>query len=106
MNGRTGGNPGQRRAGTLTVVAAVAVLATGCGLVHVHVGSSGGSAPTGPATYRAELAYAQCMRTHGLPDFPTPGRSAASGFSTQTNASPNSPAARANAICRHLLLGR
>ena len=72
MNGKTGGNRGLRRAAALAVVAAVAVLTAACGVVHVHFGSSGGSASAGSATYRADLAYAQCMQTHGLPDFPDP----------------------------------
>ena len=72
MSGKTGGNRGPRRAAVLAVAAAVAVLITACGVVHVHLGSSGGSVSTGSATYRAELAYAQCMRAHGLPGFPDP----------------------------------
>jgi hypothetical protein len=90
-------------AAALAVAAAVAVLATACDVVHVHVGSSGGSASTGSATYRAELAYAQCMRTHGLPGFPDPNPSGGFSFSAQPNGNPNSPAARANDACKHLL---
>ena len=104
MNDKTGGRRGPRRAAALAVMAAVAVLATGCGMVHVHVGSSGGSAPTGSAAaYRADLAYAQCMRTHGVPGFPNPHPSGriSVGISGQPHA--NSPAARANDTCKHLL---
>jgi hypothetical protein len=72
MNDRTGGTRLLRRGGALAVAVAVAVLTTACGVVHVHFGSSGGSASTASAAYRAELAYAQCMRAHGLPGFPTP----------------------------------
>ena len=72
MNDKTGGRRGLRRAGILAVVAAVAVLATGCDLVQVHFGGSGSAEPV---TYRAELAYAQCMRAHGLPGFPLPNPS-------------------------------
>jgi hypothetical protein len=94
-------------------VAAVAVLATACDVVHVHVGSSGGSASTGSATYRAEFAYAQCMRAHGLPGFPNPNPSGGPSFhhqrcpprSAQLNGNPNNPAARANDACKHLLPG-
>jgi len=67
MNDKTGGRRGLRRAGILAVVAAVAVLATGCDVVHVHFGGSGSAEP---ATYRAELAYAQCMRAHGPAGLP------------------------------------
>jgi len=103
MNGKTGGNRGLRRAAALAVAAAVAVLTTACGVVHVHFGSSAGSASTGSATYRAELAYAQCMRAHGLPSFPNPNPSG--GPSAHVNVNPNSPAARANDACKHLLAG-
>jgi hypothetical protein len=71
MNGKTGGSRGLRRAAALAVVVAVAVLAA-CG---DRPSSSGGSASTEPATYRADLAYAQCMQTHGLPGFPDPNPS-------------------------------
>jgi subtilase family serine protease len=103
MNSKTEGNRGPRRAAALAVAAAVAVLTTACGVVHVHFGSSGGSAPTRPATYRAELAYARCMRTHGLPGFPDPDPSG--GPSVHMSVNPNSPAAQANDACKHLLAG-
>jgi len=105
MSGKTGGNRGPRRAAVLAVAAAVAVLITACGVVHVHLGSSGGSVSTGSATYRAELAYAQCMRAHGLPGFPDPHPHPSGGPSVHVNVNPNSPAARANDACKHLLTG-
>ncbi len=101
MNGKTGGNQGPRRAAALAVVAAVAAATAACGVVHVHIGSSGGPAPAGPAAYRADLAYAHCMQTHGLPGFPNPSPSGGPSF--QLNSNPNSPAARANDACEHLL---
>jgi hypothetical protein len=101
MNGKNGGDRSPRRAGALAVAAAVAVLTTGCGLVHVHLGSSSGSAPAVPATYRARLAYTHCMRAHGLPGFPGPGPSG--GPSVHVNVNPDSPAGRANDACKHLL---
>jgi subtilase family serine protease len=99
MNGKTGGNRGPRRAGALAVVAAT-ILAAGCG---GSPSSSAGSAPAESATYRADLAYAQCMRAHGLPDFPNPNPSRNSSASGQVTANANSPAARANAACKYLL---
>ena len=86
-------------------MAAVAVLATACGVVHVHFGSSGGSASAGSPTYQAELAYAQCMRAHGLSGFPNPNPSGGPSIHHQLNGNPNSPAARANDACKHLLTG-
>jgi subtilase family serine protease len=97
MNGKTGGSRSRQHAAALAVVAAVAVL-TACG---GSPSPSGGSASTGSATYRADLAYAQCMQTHGVPDFPDPNPSAAINISGHPTG--NSPAARANDACEHLL---
>lgn len=107
MNGKTTGNRGLRRAGALAVAAAVAVLATACG---------GGSAPSSasPPTYAQVLALAQCMRGHGVPDFPDPNASGsytltsngsiegAGGSSIDIN---SSQAQAAYGDCRHLLPG-
>ena len=101
MNGKTGRGP--RRAGVVAVMAAVAVLTAGC-VVQVHFGSS--AAPTAQPPYRAQLAYAQCMRSHGLPWFPDPSPSGGSSYSGQPAGSPGSPAARANDACKHLLVAR
>jgi hypothetical protein len=90
MKDKTGASRGPRRAAALAVVSAVAVL-TACG---GSPSSSGGSASTESATYRAELAYAQCMRAHDVPDFPDPNPSASISISGRPHG--NSPAARAN----------
>jgi subtilase family serine protease len=97
MNGKTGGNQGQRCAAALAVVAAIAVLAACSG----SSSSSGASAPTGRGTYHVDLAYAKCMQTHGVPDFPDPNPSGSISISGQPPA--NSPAGRANDTCKHLL---
>lgn len=105
MNGKTGGNHSSRRAGALAVAAAVAVLATACG---GSPSSSAGSAPAESASYRsatylAGLAYAQCMRAHGVPGFPNPNPSRSSGVSGQVTVNAGGPVARANAACKDLL---
>jgi uncharacterized protein YceK len=104
MNDKTGSNRNLRCARALAAAAAAAVLTAGCGVVHVHFGSSGGPSSTVHATYQQELAYAQCVRSHGLPDFPLPSPSATSG-SWHISVSPGSPATRANDACKHLLSG-
>jgi subtilase family serine protease/uncharacterized protein YceK len=101
MNDRIGGTRLLRCGLALPVAVAVAVLTTGCGVVHVHFGSSGGSGSTASASYRAELAYAQCMRAHGLPGFPNPNQSGGPGTHVHMNAT--GPEARANDACKHLL---
>jgi hypothetical protein len=110
MNGKTGGGP--RRAGALAVMAAAAVLATGCGLVHVHFSASGGPAPAGQAAFQANLAFARCMRAHGVPHFPEPTNSSESfhirssesfHISGHPNGKVTGPRAQAVDACKHLL---
>jgi subtilase family serine protease len=98
MNNKAGGTPGPRRTAALAAVTAATVLVTACG-----AGSSSASGPaaTGSATYRAELAYAHCMQTHGVPSFPDPVPSGNISIHGQPHG--NSPAARANSACEHLL---
>ena len=105
MSDQAGSNRNLRCARALAAVAAAAVLTAGCGVVHVHFGSSGGSSSTEPGTYQQQLAYARCVRGHGLPDFPLPSPSAAAGFSRPMTSSSGSAAARANHACEHLLSG-
>jgi subtilase family serine protease len=99
MNGKTGSRH-WRRAGALAVVAAVAVLSAGCGVVHISFG--GGSAPAQSATNPDDPAYAQCMRNHGMPNFPVASPSANSSRRSQVVARGNSRAAQANDACKHL----
>jgi subtilase family serine protease len=103
MSGMAGSYRGPRRAAALAVAAAVAALAA-CGGSPSPSSSGGGSASARTATYRAVLAYAQCMQTHGVPDFPDPSASGAISISGQPPA--NSPAGRANDACKHLLSAR
>jgi hypothetical protein len=106
MNSKTGGYRRPRRAGALIVAAAVAVLATACG----------GSAPSSVSapTYTQVLALAQCMRGHGVPNFPDPDTSG--GYTLTPNGSiegaggssvdiDSSQAQAAYGDCRHVLPG-
>ena len=103
MNDKTCGNR-LRRAAALALVTGVAVLATACG-------SSDPPSATSP-TYTQVLALAQCMRRHGVPNFPDP--SASGGYSLAPNGSlrgaggssidiNNSQVQAAYGDCRHLL---
>jgi hypothetical protein len=108
MNDKTGSNRGRRRAGALAIAAAVAVLAAACG---------GGSAPSSSVsapTYAQVLALAQCMRGHGVPDFPDPN--ASGGYTLTSHGSiegaggssidiDSSQARAAYGHCRHVLRG-
>ena len=91
MNDKTGSHRNLRCARALAVAAAAAVLTAGCGVVHVHFGSSGGSSSTVPGAYQEDLAYAQCVRSHGLPGFPLPSPSGAAGFSLRNDGQSGQP---------------
>jgi len=101
VNGRTRGSRALRRAAVLPVVAAVAVFATGCDIVHVHVGSSGASASPGSVRFQPTLAFVQCMHSHGLKTFPAPSP----GKSVTLQLTGNSPVVRGYDACKHLLAG-
>src|SRR5215469_8868125 len=99
-----GRRAGLVRAGVLVAAAAVlGLLVTACG---GSGGSPGGTAAVGGSVaYQHALAYARCMRSHGVPGFPDPtsqgeiieiGRMGGS-------AAQNAAAQRA---CLHLLGGR
>lgn len=104
MKDKTGGSRGPRRTRALAVVtAAVAVLTSACG-VHVSFGNGSGNGSTGSATFRAELAFAHCMQTHGLPNFPDPtNANQGFGVSGQLNGPATGPLAQAHNACAHLL---
>jgi hypothetical protein len=84
----------------LTVVAALA-LVTACG-------GSSPSGASGSAKYQEALSYSQCMRSHGVPNFPDPNsagdiiQSAQPGQSDDSNSSTEQAA---DTTCRHLLPG-
>jgi hypothetical protein len=99
-NGDTGGSRGRRRraglrqAGVLAAaVAGIALLAAACG--------GGSSAAAGSATRQQLLAYARCMRSHGVPDWPDPtsqGTFVATGIDAASN-----QVKQANFACQYLL---
>ena len=73
-----------------------ALLATACGS-----GSSRGAYATErPTRVQAALAYARCMRSHGVPGFPDPD---SNGNFNLGNDSVTSQETAANQVCNHLL---
>jgi hypothetical protein len=82
-----------RRAGlAAAVLALIGLLATACG--------GGSSRAKGHGGVEAALAYARCMRAHGVPDFPDPNSNG------QFNVDPHSVSSQetaANQACHHLL---
>ncbi len=61
-------------------------------------GSSNSAASSGGNPNSGALAYARCMRSHGITDFPDPN--AQGGFSAPNGLNPNTPQyAEANKVC-------
>jgi hypothetical protein len=88
-----------RRAGVLAVTGGIVLLAA-CG------GSPSSASDTGASSqYQQSLAFHQCMRSHGLPDFPDPNANG-HGFGNQQQQQQeksNPHFATAYSDCRHLL---
>lgn len=64
-------------AGSVLVAVAAALALAGCAGGSTELPGAGG--PTSPTPGNPKLAFAQCMRAHGVPDFPDPGGSGAAG---------------------------
>lgn len=101
----------------LVVVGAAFLLAACGGTSGPGVASVGSTTTTSPAVgtanpspfqgpakeYGYALTYAECMRTHGVPDFPDPTRSN-HGFSFNPDADSKAPSfSSANGTCKHFL---
>lgn len=111
--------PRRRAPAWLAAVITTAVVAISCAACSSPSSSSGpGSTGSGPASGPAAglLEYAQCMRSHGIKDFPDPGANgslsvgasaqAGSGGNGNSDLNPDSPAYQAaNQACRSLLPG-
>jgi hypothetical protein len=85
---------------TVVAVAAVSLLAAGCG-----GGSSTTAATTTTAMQNGALAYALCMRSHGIPNFPDPNRSGGNSKEAVISALQgvsNSRVQAAQTACRHV----
>ncbi len=92
-----------RWAATLAAMALTGLLATACGGGSSPAASStGGSASVagGATREQAALAYARCMRSHGVPDFPDPD---SNGNFHVGNNSVSGQETAANQVCNHLL---
>jgi hypothetical protein len=103
MNSDYGGNPRLPRAGLLPAMAAVAMLTAACG-----GSASSSSAAGGSANYQSALAYSQCVRAHGVADFPDPdaqGNIIQHVSGNQPDDENSSVFQSADKACRHLLPG-
>lgn len=105
-SGRRGESPLRRLGAQGAALAAVALLAAACG------GGGGSSSGAHSTAYQKELAYSECMRAHGVPNFPDPGSNgiiaiqggrAAKGTSGRNQSVGGPQMTRADNACRHLL---
>jgi hypothetical protein len=79
MNNDTGDSRGRWRgwprwAGLLAVMVSIALQTSGCG---GGTSAGSGASPSATSTSAKLLAYAQCMRSHGVPNFPDPSSNGA-----------------------------
>jgi hypothetical protein len=109
---------GRRRASALSAAAGLSLLAAGCGgSAGSHVAqlgttatqasaasASGGSSTSGPTVAQA-VAYADCMRSNGVPDWPDPDSSGVfdkSKLTLQQLGVSGSRLQSAQTACKHL----
>jgi hypothetical protein len=91
-----------RWAAALAAMALTGLLVTACGGDSSPAASATGgstSASGGSTRVQAALAYARCMRSHGVPDFPDPDNNG--NFHLDNSVSSQETAA--NQVCNHLL---
>ena len=81
--------PGRRR--SLRARRMAVMIAVLVGLAALTAGCGGSTGPGGSGSAKSRLlAYAGCMRTHGVSDFPDPITLPGGGFAFQINAGPGS----------------
>jgi hypothetical protein len=61
-----------RRTAAAVAAAAGLLLLAGCGGGGSSAGSDGSSSASGSTSARSAVAYAACMRNHGVPNYPDP----------------------------------
>ena len=92
-----------RTAAAVIAVAALALLSAACSGGPTSA-SSGGSSNAGGSANSKALAFARCVRSRGVPDFPDPNSSGQFNKTTmQQLAASNSEYQTATQACAHLL---
>jgi hypothetical protein len=102
---RRAGPPAARTVAAIIATAALALLPAACSSGSPSSSGAGGSPDAGgSASSPSALAYSQCMRSHGVPDFPDPpsGGGVPKGSAQQFGVS-NSQYQAAQTACEHLL---
>jgi hypothetical protein len=90
-----------RRTAALAITVGIALLAAACSGSTPH-GSTGSSQTGGSTTYQKELAFSQCVRSHGVPNFPDPTSNGNFINNGQVDMA-SAPVQSAEKACRHLL---
>lgn len=114
MNHDTGSRPdrprqaGLRRMSVLAALAGVALLAAACsGGTASTTARRASQGVTNSAANADGVAYTQCMRAHGVPNFPDPnsqGQLFNGAYLKQAGVDPDSPQVKAaGSTCSHLL---
>ena len=100
--------PGRTRAAAfITVVAGTALLAAACGGSPSPAGAGGSSNGGGSANSASGVAYSQCMRAHGVPNFPDLGGQVTKQVIVAAlRQVSDSVARRASDACQHLYPGQ
>jgi hypothetical protein len=94
--------PGPAPARTAAAVAALALLAA-CSGSPSSTGSGGSLNADGSASAPSAISYSQCMRSHGVPDFPDPSSNGqVPKASTQQLGVSSSRLQAAQTACQHL----
>ena len=91
------------RAGLLAVMAIIALLTVACGGNSASSGSSGSSQAAGAAPSASSnlVDFAQCMRSHGIPNYPDPSSDSSGVDSSQLGVS-DTVYESARTTCRQL----
>ena len=97
--------PTARTAAAIIAAAGLALLAAACSSGSPSsTGSSGSPDPGGSANHPSAVAFASCMRSHGVPNFPDPsGSGALPKTSPQRLKVSSSQFQTAQGACQHLL---
>ena len=99
--------PAARTAAAIIAIAVLALLAAACSDGPSPTGSGGSADAGGSANSPSAVSYSQCMRSHGVPNFPDPGSNG--GFNLgpaggSGGLDPNSPQfQKASQACQSLM---
>jgi hypothetical protein len=96
--------PAARTAAAIIATAALALLPAACGGGNPSSTSPGGSPNAGGSANSKALAFARCMRSHGVPAFPDPNSAGEFNKTTVHQLSASSSQYQAATLaCAHLL---